>query len=560
MASALQVKGVGQTLPKSSPPIRVSQFETILQESEKQIATAAVVSDTFDYNTSADITALSSLHINANPMFVELKERLVRYYQDSALPRPRMHPEKSRVWKHFLYNSLHRLLAEVVFTEEKAQQEECLTRVFRWYYEKVKRPELNLVVDYPVAEEKAEPAITEQSVNNPSEERLRKYSRRQIFSATHRTEDTQSRPGTANLTATKGSLPFSRPMTAASRPMTASGMLSAASRPGTALLSGIRKSAWGENTVSTSAFTGIGDPTAEPRAGPAFASTYVHFAPFESEEDQKAEKRVQAILEKGQMDERLAQEMREKVYSWSVTRARQEEELTRRTEGNRFASRFESRGLPSRPHTALPALKSVKSVPSIDFTKDPEKPVVEEAAVPVVSPPPVPQVPYFTDYDKVNRARKMHGKLIDATEHHHYEDFRATETGRTTISAYQNTASRPYTAVPRPLSSGALSRPMSAVTTGLGSMQNFPISEGRLAQMAEMNEVKSKLALRGVPVDFGSLSAALLVPEDLPPARLTAQDMPDYGAKMMVNPFSKLGKKKKKKKKKLKRKGKGKRA
>jgi hypothetical protein len=76
--------------------------------------------------------------------------------------------------------------------------------------------------------------------------------------------------------------------------------------------------------------------------------------------------------------------------------------------------------------------------------------------------------------------------------------------------------------------------------------------------MAEVNEVKSKLALRGVPVDFGSLSAALLVPEDLPPARLTAQDMPDYGAKMMVNPFSKLGKKKKKKKKKLKRKGKGK--
>lgn len=559
MASALHVKGVGQALPKANPPTRVSQFDTILQESEKQIATAAVVSDTFDYNTSADITALSSLHINTNPKFVELKERLVRYYQDAALPQSRLHPEKSRVWKHFLYNSLHRLLAEVVFTEEKTQQEQCLARVFHWYYEKVQRPELNFVVDYPVVEEKAEPTVTEQSVPNPSEERLRKYSRRQIFSATHRTEDTMSRPGTANLTATKGSQPFSRPMTAASRPMTASGMLSAASRPGTALLSGIRKSAWGENTVSASAFTGVGDPPAEARAGPAFSSTYVHFAPFESEEDQKAEMRVQAILEKGQADERLAQEMREKVYSWSVTRARQEEEVTRRTEGNRFASRFESRGLPSRPHTALPALKSVKSVPSIDLTKDPEKPVVEEAAVPVVIPP-APQVPYFADYDKVNRARKMHGKLIDATEHHHFEDFRVTDTGRTTISAYQNTASRPYSAVPRPLSSGALSRPMSAVTTGLGSMQNFPISEGRLAQMAEINEVKSKLALRGVPMAFNSLSAALLVPEDLPPERLTAHDMPDYGAKMMVNPFSKLGKKKKKKKKKLKRKGKGKRA
>lgn len=555
MAATLQVRGVGHALPKSTPPIRVSQFEAILQESEQQIAASATISEVFDYSKSADITALSSLHVNANSMFVELKERLVHYYQDAALPQPRLHPEKSKAWKHFLYNSLHRLLAEVIFTEEKEQQETCLLRVFQWYYEKVKRPMLNAVVDYPVSEEPADPQTTEQPVATPSEERLRKYSRRQIFSATHRTEATMSRPGTANLTATRGTLPLSRPMTAASRPMTASGPLSAVSRPGTALLTGIRKSAWGENTVSTSAFTGVGDPSAEPRAGPAFSSTYVHFTPFESEEDQKAEERIQAILSKDQGDERLAQEMREKVYSWSVTRARQEEELTRRTEGNRFASRFESRGLLSRPRTALPSLKSVKSVPSIDLTKDPEKPVAEEA-VPVVSSI-VPQVPYFSDYEKVNRVRKMHGKLIEATDHHEFEDFRANETGRSTLSAYQNAVNRPKTAVPRPLSSGALSRPMSAVTTGLGSLQNYPISDGRLAQMAEINEVKSKLALRGVAVDFGSLSAALLVPEDLPPARLTAQSMPDYGAKMMIDPFSKLGKKKKKKKK-LKRKGKGK--
>lgn len=562
MASTLQVKGVGHALPKSSPPIRVSQFDAILQESEQQIAASATMSEAFDYSKSADITALSSLNINANSMFVELKERLVRYYQDAALPQPRLHPEKSKAWKHFLYNSLHRLLAEVIFTEEKKQQESCLLRVFQWYYEKVKRPELNAVVDYPVAEEPAECTVTEQTVTNPSEERLRKYSRRQIFSATQRTEATLSRPGTANLTATRGTLPpsrpitaASRPMTAASRPMTASGPLSAVSRPGTALFTGLRKAAWGENTVSTSAFTGVGDPSAEPRTGSAFSSTYVHFTPFESEEDQKAEERVQAILSKDQVNERLAQEMREKVYSWSVSRARQEEELTRRTEGNRFANRFESRGLPSRPRTALPSLKSVKSVPSFDFTKDPEKLVTEEA-VPVVNPT-IPPVPYFSDYEKVNRVRKMHGKLIEATDHHELEGFRSIETGRTTMSAYQNAASRPQTAVPRPLSSGALSRPMSAVTVGLGNLQNYPISDGRLAQMAELNEVKSKLALRGVAVDFGSLSAALLVPEDLPPARLTAQNMPDYGAKMMIDPFSKLGKKKKKKKK-LKRKGKGK--
>ena len=550
MAAALHVRGVGQTLPQPSPSLRSSQFDVILQESEQQIAASDSVRDTYDYTKSADITALSSLHINTNPMFVELKERLVEYYKDAALSMPKMHRDKSRPWRHILYNSLHRLLTEVIFTEEKVQQESCLLRVYQWYYEKVKRPELNSIVEYPAVPKVPEPVTTEQSI---VEEKLRKYSRRQIFSATQRTEATMSRPGTANLTASKGNLMMSRPMTAASRPMTASGPLSTGSRPGTAILTGIRKLAWGESTASASAFTGIGDPPQEPRAGPSLTSTYVHYTPFDNEDDQKVEKRLQSILEKDQMDERLAREMRDKVYSWSVTRARQEEEITRRTEANRFASRFESRGLQSRPHTALPSLKPVQSVPTIDLTKDPENPPPTEENPPLLSPQATASVPYYSDYEKVNRVRKMQGRVIDATDHHDLQAIPGSE--KQTISAFH---SRPRTAFVRPKSSGSLTRPMSAVTAGMGSLRNFPVSDGRLAQMEEVNDVKSKLALRGIAVDFGCLSAALLVPEDLPPERLTALNMPDSGARLMVNPLLKLGKKKKKKKKgkKLKRKGK----
>jgi hypothetical protein len=501
--------------------------------------------------------------MNINPMFQELKEKLVSYYRESLKPNPQIHKDKSRAWRQILYSSLHRLLTEVVFTPEKRQQEECLERVFTWYYEKVGRPVHNQVVEYP--EEVMTVVNTEQSLNPGTEDKLRMYSRRQITSATTRSEGPGSRPATASLTGTRIippsiPMPVSRPMTAASRPMTASGVFTV-SRPNTvaAPSTGTRRVAWGEGSqgfLTTGAFTGLGDPITEPRAT-TFSSTYVHYTPLENEEDKKVESRLQAVLTKDQGEERVQSEMREKVFAWSVKRARQEEELTRRTEGNRFASRFESRGLASRPKTALPSLKSVQSVPTIDLSKDPQKPEEQPQAEPLPS-----DLPYFDNYEKVNRMRRLHGSLIEARDHYAVSDQRLTELNTNTLSLSAfNSSSRPATAQVRATPPGALSRPMSAVSAGLTSLQNFPVSAGRLAQLEEINEVKSRLAKHGVTCAFESLSAALLVPEDLPPAKLNLADLPDSGARLMVNPFIKLGKKKKKKKgKKLKKGKKGKKS
>lgn len=521
MAEGMQVQGVGQTLPKPSLPTEnESHFEAILQESDVRIADPEAVAK--DFEAAIDIRSLSSLNINHHPQFVELKQRLVAYYRDSIRIRQQLHKEKSKKWRSVLYSSLQKLLREVVFTPDKSLQEKCLERVFKWYYDKVERPETAKPITY------AEESKEETGSQSP-ESRLKKYSRRQITSAT-----------------TRSDCPGSRPITA-SRQITSSQKF----KSQVADVPQVEKSA-------SLAFTGLGDPVTESRAD--FGSTFVHYQPYDEEADRRVEQRMQQLQLKEQSDDRVSQEMQGKVYAWTVVRARQEEEMTRRTEGVRFASRFESRGVRSRPNTALPGLKGRSqsksplraSTPVVDLTMDPVLPPIEP---PADVPSPKPETPYYQNYEKVTKMRLVHGALINAQEHYadNEKHFLGNKAETLSISAYSRVTvrDRPKTAeIVRP---GSVPRSRAVITGGL-NIDHRPLSAGRSNQLEEIAEIKNKLAKHGLPCRLDNLAAALLVPEDLPLSRLTAENLPPDGARLMSNPFSKLMKKKKKKKKGKKRK------
>ena len=514
----IQIQGIGQNLPRVPAAVtRESHFEEILQESDVRIADPEATTPGME--TAIDIRSLSSLTINHHPQFIELKQKLIAYYRDSIRIRPQLHPEKSKKWRTVLYSSLQKLLREVVFTGEKELQEKCLLRVVKWYYEKVQRPEAVKTIRY--AEENKE---NSGSLSPGPDTRLQKYSRRQITSAT-----------------TRSDLPPSRPITA-SRPVTSSQKI---------------PSLTAEIPLSSSlAFTGIGDPVTESRAD--FGSSFVHYQPYDEESDKRVEQRLRGIQVKEQSDNRVELEMQEKVYQWTKVRARQEEEMTRRMEGVRFASRFESRGVRSRPTTAVPKSHTQSKSPIRPIT-----PVVDLTADPILQPERPPEevlspkaeaAPYFQNFEKVARMRLVHGGLVNASENHEESEKHYLENKGDTlsISAYSRRTARdrPQTAsTTRP---GSVPRSRAVLTGGL-PIEHRPLSAGRSSQLTEIAEIKNKLAKQGLPCRIDNLAAALLVPEDFSDLKLQQTGLPKDGARLMENPFLKLKKKKKKKGKKKKR-------
>ena len=514
---SMQVQGIGQSLTKAqSPEARESQFEAILHESDVRISDPEH-SLGRDFESAIDIRSLSSLNINHNPMFLELKQKLVAFYRDSIRIRPQLHKEKSKQWRLVLYTSLQKLLREVVFTPDRQQQERCLERVHKWYYEKVQRPEQVKPLSYPdKTDETFDHDETEKSLSPGPEARLKKYNRRQIASATTRSELPQSRPVTASV---KQRIPLEEFV----------------------------------DKTDSIAFTGFGDPVLnESRAD--FGTTFLHYEPYDEDSDKRVETRLQQILNKEQSDDRIEREMREKVYAWTATRARQEEETTRKTEGIRFASRFEARGVRTRPVTALPGINRVQSkspmrssTPVVDLSQDPPPPIeLLPPDDPLETTSPKVDDPYYQNYERIARMRKIHGSLIEASEHHFESEkrFMDAKNEQTSLSAYTRKVVPPRENNVRP-ESAPRSR---AVITGGLKIEHRPLSAGRVNQLEEIAEVKNKLARQGIPCKYENLAAALLVPEDLPPSKLTAENLPPDGARLMSNPFIKLKKKKKKKK------------
>ena len=78
-----------------------------------------------------DISHLSSIYLEENPKFLELRERLDAYFYDIKSSHPRLHPEYSAEWKKILYTSLNKLLTEAVLTSNRACQEDVVEKVYK---------------------------------------------------------------------------------------------------------------------------------------------------------------------------------------------------------------------------------------------------------------------------------------------------------------------------------------------------------------------------------------------------------------------------------------------
>ncbi|CAG9317167.1 unnamed protein product [Blepharisma stoltei] len=513
MAADIRIKGEGKPIPHILQKPRKNQFDEVLLESERLLtgSNANAEINLPNPDLTVNLKSLSSLYLDANKKFIELKKKLEQFYLDARREHPILHPNRSHQWTKLLYQSLHKLLNECVFTSARKLQLECLDRVYDWYYEKIgKENSLQVeeeqpnggVIREPISVFEIEDEV-EQLGDAQNFDKLSHYSRRQINSANSQ-----------------------RPITAIS---TSSKWLE--QRPQSTFRGAVQ------------AFVGAGEPI-KPTDDPGFESTYVTYKPLGEDAEKLMEKRFQNFRNKEVAEKRLRDEMNQKVKRWVSARAKRAEEQSRRTESFRFASKFEQRAYsPARPATS--SSFNVGKASLIDFTKqiDPQIDLESEDSK---LPPLVDETLPMHKLDKVNTLRKLHGDLIDARNVD--EGKLIQDPSAVTLTVYpqstskgwykQSDTSRPVTAgttfpAPRSSSLRALDRPITAQTRG---------------QIEELYEVKRRLASHNIPCSFDAMKYALLTPDDLPSEQLTVSSLPKPGAGLLLNPFIKIGKKKKKKK------------
>ena len=134
MASDFRIRGVAKPIPTlPSKYQKISQFEEVLKESDQLISEANLKEDDIimlNSDMSFSIKSISSVYLDSNFKFQDLKKNLEQYHLDSKRKNPLMHLEKSTRWKQIIYACLHKLLNECIFTNIRKLQLEYLDKVF----------------------------------------------------------------------------------------------------------------------------------------------------------------------------------------------------------------------------------------------------------------------------------------------------------------------------------------------------------------------------------------------------------------------------------------------
>lgn len=82
-------------------------------------------------STKATMDALRNPFLDTQPTFIDLKSQLEQFYKEKS---EGLEPTK---WKEVLFNSLHSLLNEVIFTSDRGLQLKLLSKIVKWFYSKV---------------------------------------------------------------------------------------------------------------------------------------------------------------------------------------------------------------------------------------------------------------------------------------------------------------------------------------------------------------------------------------------------------------------------------------
>lgn len=502
MSGDFRIRGVAKPITGLTiKPQKVSQFDEVMRESEQLISEVNMQDEeilSLNPDLSFSLKQITSIYLDHNTRFQDLKKALENYHLDCRRKHPQMHPGKSSQWKQIVYTSLHRLLNECLYTNVRKLQLEYLNKVYDWYYTKVG------VLSEPEQNTQIELRKTPEYIEEEAPDRLSQYSRRKIQSSA------SLRPKTANTVHSK--LFDSRPPSAAIK-------------------------------LPIQAFTGAGEPREEiPEV--EFETSYISYTPVGEEAEKNAEIRFKENRMKDLAEKRLRDEMRAKVDSWTLVRARKTEEFNRKFESNRFGSKFDNRAYsPSRPHTAGEALNGKKERvfemidPEIEKVEKDVNGVAKTVEVVVQESKPLHKM------SKIDTIRKMHGEILEGDESvdepNNILDYDPTAV---TLSAYSKSGQIFNREVSRPHTAGYLPPARNILSRGLNG-PNRPVTAQRAGQIDEIYEVKKHLAKKNIPCSIDTIKYGLLMPEDLPPESLTHLSLPIAGSGLLSNPFLKLGKK-----------------
>jgi len=82
-------------------------------------------------STNATMDTLRNPFLDTQSTFIDLKSQLEQFYKEKSEGHE---PTK---WKEVLFNSLHSLLNEVIFTSDRGLQLKLLSKIVKWFYSKV---------------------------------------------------------------------------------------------------------------------------------------------------------------------------------------------------------------------------------------------------------------------------------------------------------------------------------------------------------------------------------------------------------------------------------------
>lgn len=537
----MEVKGIGQKIPKIEQEIKISsRFEEVFDESRKKVDEAITSNQLIGAAVKKNDISLSetikSPYIDNNPLFISLKEWIETFKKEldnSEIERvPHYH------LKMALYESIKKLLREIVLTADRTLQMNYLQRVYDWFLKRRKgnykfgHKEMGFAHEKPVVVKKytiefpakkfyEEKMRTLHPEIPPPKDRLGDFNRKTVKEAF------EEKPNPEGKKEDNVQIPY--PPFVAQKP----------------------------------AFV---PPQRETQKAIESKSHFLYYQPIDPEE-QKMEQMWFERKNKIVAEKRQAEEQEEVLNRWGNSKSRVNESMTRKYENINYGNNFVIRKAPYATHKRSSTMgnkqelnyKKIYDDASSEDEKETEtttplgiarktrkkKPHVTDLRKNNVQSLNTSNVFYDGDKRKVESIRKAYGKLIEATEDKMdaaSNIFINGPKGIQTLSLYNNNVKRPYTNGPRGKSQGRR-----VPVTHAGSREGY-----RMQQMNEITRIKEHLAKEDISCSIIALQRAILIPEDYPACRMSAENFARPGSNLLVNPFavkkSKKGKKKKSKK------------
>ena len=316
------VEGVGQNLPKPPEPVRrPSRFEDLFSESQKMI-------ENFEFKNvkieeipdSIDQLELTCPVLNNDPLFTKLKSGLESFNKELDLQiLNKEHIIDDLDFKTNIFDCLRKLMQEIITTTDRVIQRDYLARVYNWFMKKFesrkKKSKLGaFMAPVPRPPPKGNPilAIREKALYeskmrtihpeiNPAKDRLRDYKVKTLeIIEEHERREVIPQPPIEELKPKKTFYTHEK-----------------------AKVFYIQES-----------------------EGIEGKSAYMNYQPSDDIEEQKLTKKWLSNQNKEIQEKRAEEEFREVMREWAHSKARVDEELTRKHEALHFGSNFEVRNTP----------------------------------------------------------------------------------------------------------------------------------------------------------------------------------------------------------------------